>query len=110
MTDTETEREASHAPVWYGADEACAWAAGYNAAIEAFRVAGLAPTPTAIMRKALEEICAGPLNTGAVYRRLATGALDQIAASPDTSTVRNTAAAEMHAMGRTKAGNDIGGL
>jgi hypothetical protein len=29
------EREATDAPSWYGADEASAWANGYNAAIEA---------------------------------------------------------------------------
>ena len=36
------EREASDAPVWYSADEAIAWASGYNAAAEAAKVAMMA--------------------------------------------------------------------
>jgi hypothetical protein len=53
---------------------------------------GHAQTPAAltILRKALEEICAGPLNTGAIYRGIALGALDQIAALSDTSTAYAT--------------------
>jgi hypothetical protein len=51
---------------------------------------GLAQTPAAltILRKALEEICAGPLNTGAIYRGIALGALDQTAALSHSSTDR----------------------
>jgi hypothetical protein len=93
-TSPETERDAALVR-----DLALAFAAGRyeggetlfdmyaNIALKFMETRGLAQTPAVptIMRKALEEICAGPLNTGAIYRDIALGALDQIAALSDTS-------------------------
>lgn len=46
---SEVEKSPSDAPIWYGSDEACAWANGYNAALSAIEGgegSSAAPIPT----------------------------------------------------------------